>query len=165
MEDTRKCSCCKIEKPLSEFYKIKNGTSGVRPACKECSAKKEREKYGENAEFRWSKLSKQAQKLRDDPEFLAKHRMRTRRWHLKKHYGITLEQFDGMLKEQNNCCAICGSTSIQGIQKTRMVVDHCHKTGKTRGLLCDLCNTALGKFKDSHETLTKAIEYLKKWQT
>jgi hypothetical protein len=47
-------------------------------------------------------------------------------------------------------------------QKTRMVVDHCHSTNKVRGILCDLCNTALGKFHDDVNLLSNAIGYLNK---
>lgn len=156
----KKCSTCKQELPFDCFYKIANGKDGLRPRCKECSAKIEREKYGANADFRWSKLSKQAQKLREDPEFLAKHRMRTRRWHLKTAYGLTLDEFDKMLESQGGGCAICGKKPEAGKPKTRMVVDHCHTTGKVRGILCDLCNTAIGKFQDSKELLLKAAKYL-----
>lgn len=70
-----------------------------------------------------------------------------------KRYGLTLEQFDQMLTEQHGRCLICRKTES-------LVVDHCHTTGKVRGLLCNLCNTALGSFRDSPEILTSAIEYL-----
>lgn len=158
----KKCSTCKIEKPLSEFYPIANGVGGVRPRCKVCACAAEKKKYGERDEFRWSKLSKQAIKLRDDPEHKRNHMLAQRRWHLKKNYGITIEDFSAMLDAQGGGCAICGSKQDPAEPKTRMVVDHCHRTGKVRGILCDLCNTAIGKFKDDTSLLMSAINYIQK---
>jgi len=156
----KKCSTCKIVKPLGDFYPIANGSKGVRPSCKECSTKKEREKYGSDAEFRWSKISKQAIKMQQDPEHKKHHRMMVRRWHLKNAYGLSLKDFDDLLQSQDGGCAICKTKEVYGETKTRMVVDHCHKTNKVRGILCDLCNTALGKFRDDTKLLEKAIAYL-----
>lgn len=156
----KKCSTCKIEKPLTDFYPIANGVGGVRPRCKECTRVAEKKKYGENAEFRWSKLSKQAIKLQTDPEHKKKHMLSQRRWHLKKNYGLSLDGFNSILESQGGGCAICGTTSNQLESKTRMVVDHCHRTGKVRGILCDLCNTAIGKFHDRTDLLTAAINYI-----
>jgi Recombination endonuclease VII len=76
---------------------------------------------------------------------------------LKKH-GLTLEDYNNILKKQNNKCAICKRKNPHGID---LAIDHNHKTGKIRGLLCTNCNTALGSFKDSTKTLQNAIEYLK----
>jgi|ERR1700676_3411860 len=75
-----------------------------------------------------------------------------------KQYGLTLEQYDAMLQNQGGVCAVCGLT--RGTR--RMAVDHDHKTNKVRGLLCQFCNTALGKFLDSVEILKRAISYLEK---
>ena len=157
----KKCTHCKKEKPLSEYYPVANGVRGVRPKCKECTRILEKKKYGENDEFRWSKLSKQAIKLRTDPEHKARHQESQRRWHLKSNYGLTTEAFDAMVTSQGGGCAICGIKPETGVPKTRMVVDHCHKTNTVRGILCDLCNTAIGKFHDDVLKLESAIRYLK----
>ena len=77
---------------------------------------------------------------------------------LLKHYNMTIEQYDSILKEQNNCCKIC-STHESEFDK-RLHVDHCHTTGKIRGLLCMACNILLGKAKDNINTLNNAIDYL-----
>ena len=83
---------------------------------------------------------------------------------LKTRYGITTEQYAEMVKIQNNRCAICGNEETAKHNRTGLVqklaVDHCHTTGKNRGLLCQDCNRGLGKFKDSPQRLKKAIEYL-----
>jgi hypothetical protein len=89
-----------------------------------------------------------------------KHRAYSRRTALRARYGITPEQFDEMLAKQDGKCAICLVPAKLAPRKL-LVVDHCHKQGRVRGLLCDLCNHAIGNFKDSAAMLLRAIEYLK----
>jgi hypothetical protein len=85
-------------------------------------------------------------------------------WQLKNHYGITLEQYKEMLKEQNGLCAICGNPETDKIGETlsTLAVDHDHETGRVRGLLCKKCNTAIGLFFENIDTIKKAIKYLKR---
>jgi len=81
---------------------------------------------------------------------------------LKKNYGVTLDWYRETLAAQNGVCAICKqpeTTKIRG-NTIAMPVDHCHTTGRVRGLLCTQCNRALGLFKDSTEVLQAAISYL-----
>ena len=78
------------------------------------------------------------------------------KYRLQYNFGISLEEYERKLKEQNSKCAICGNSTNNTLN-----VDHCHMTNKFRGLLCSNCNTGLGLFKDNIETLQKAIEYLK----
>ena len=93
----------------------------------------------------------------------AKRRMFGNRWdYLKRRFGITKAQYDGMLLAQKGTCAICGQFEKKN---RRLSVDHCHKTGKVRGLLCLVCNSALGKFRDDIQTLVKAQEYLKRYES
>jgi len=77
--------------------------------------------------------------------------------HLKRDYGLTKEGYLEMFKSQNGVCAICCNPE----KKKRLAVDHCHNTGKIRGLLCARCNTSIGRFNDDVELLQKAIDYLK----
>lgn len=77
-----------------------------------------------------------------------------RKYALKRKYNITVEEYNSMMHLQENKCAICGDMS------EKLCVDHDHKTGKVRGLLCSNCNTSLGKFKDSIQILKNAISYL-----
>lgn len=78
---------------------------------------------------------------------------------LKQFYGLSLEQYDTMFENQQGCCAICGIH--QDVLNRRLDVDHCHTTGKVRGLLCRLCNTSLGKYEKYREVfevyLNKAV--------
>lgn len=75
---------------------------------------------------------------------------------LKHDYGITLEKYKAMYDEQGGVCAICGLPSHKALS-----VDHDHKTGKVRGLLCDKCNWLIGHANESIHILSSAIEYLK----
>jgi hypothetical protein len=88
-----------------------------------------------------------------------------------KAYGITLHEYERMLKEQDCKCAICRREETRVVRngsdeaKRMLAVDHCHKTGKVRGLLCSDCNPSLGGFQDSIEILANAIAYLNKYQS
>ena len=88
---------------------------------------------------------------------------KARNTELKKSFGITLMQYDAMHDAQNGRCKICGeletAVGADGAPR-RMPVDHCHKTGVVRGLLCTACNRALGLFKDSSTVLKNAVKYL-----
>ena len=77
-----------------------------------------------------------------------------RNWDLKFRYGLSLDDFECIKAEQKNKCKICLKEPIN------LVVDHCHATGKVRGLLCSSCNTLLGLSGDSQELLNRAIAYL-----
>lgn len=106
----------------------------------------------------------------DDPDLrpfditTLKDKVRT----LYKKYGMTLDDYEKKFNDQNGVCDICGrpEVSIDKRNKTvrALAVDHCHKTGKVRALLCQKCNTALGKFNDDPQLLRKAAEYLEKHQ-
>jgi hypothetical protein len=77
-----------------------------------------------------------------------------RRWLLKTNYpGFSLEQFELMVDVQGGLCACCGKAS-------KLVVDHCHKTGRIRALLCHSCNTALGLLNESIERCNQLKQYI-----
>lgn len=81
-----------------------------------------------------------------------------------RNYGITETQYEAKKLIQKNRCMICGSEGFcigKNGHTEKLVVDHDHKTGKVRGLLCHNCNRALGLLQDSVEVITKAAEYLK----
>ena len=83
---------------------------------------------------------------------------------LKKAYGITLDQYNEMLSKQDGKCMICLSDNNGFYNKKpkAFAVDHCHTTGKIRGLLCGDCNTGIGLLKDNIDLLNNAIKYLNK---
>ena len=74
---------------------------------------------------------------------------------LERRYGITTQHYQIMLTKQNHVCALCGKKG-----KKRLAVDHCHATGKVRGLLCHKCNTAIGILNEDVSLLRRAIDYL-----
>jgi len=89
------------------------------------------------------------------------HNRRFKSYSLKK-FGITIEDYERMFKEQNGVCAICGNpeTVVTNGEPWRLSVDHNHETGEVRGLLCTNCNNGLGRFKDSLDLFQKALVYL-----
>lgn len=82
-----------------------------------------------------------------------------REYHLRRRYGIGQQEFDELLAEQGGVCAICGGADPQH-------VDHDHRTGWVRGILCFNCNGGLGQFRDDQARLAGAITYLRgtTWQ-
>lgn len=77
-----------------------------------------------------------------------------------KKYGITADDYMKMLEEQDYRCAICGRSP----KNRRLNIDHCHKRGHVRGLLCFSCNYGLGFFFDKIASFEKAVEYLKRFR-
>jgi hypothetical protein len=89
-----------------------------------------------------------------------------RRRDLKRRFGISADEYDAILEKQNGVCAICKNAETTFEFRTgaikRLSIDHCHKTGKIRELLCFSCNSCIGKIKESIPALEAMIEYLKK---
>lgn len=81
-------------------------------------------------------------------------------WHymLRLTRGITGDDYNAMAKSQGGGCKICGKTADKN--NARLSVDHCHKTGKIRGLLCNQCNSGIGFFNDNPALVKSALEYL-----
>ena len=78
---------------------------------------------------------------------------------LKRNYGISLEEYLNLCQKQQHSCSICGT------KNTALVVDHDHKTGKVRELLCSSCNKGLGLFYDNRQFLQKAMDYLERYDS
>lgn len=85
-------------------------------------------------------------------------------FYLQKNYGVTYDWYAAQLEKQAGVCAICNSPEITHIRGKllSLAVDHCHETGKVRGLLCRACNNAIGALKHNVGILQAAIEYLNK---
>lgn len=97
------------------------------------------------------------------PQFVSKEN-KSHSYTILYRFKLSAEDYYKMLEKQNHLCAICKNPETQLKKKANKIkmlsVDHCHVSGKVRGLLCHLCNTALGSFKDSIENLEQAIKYL-----
>ena len=108
------------------------------------------------------------EKLVDDPDYDKKRskkyylknekRELTRARGFKRKYNLTLEEIDAMLFRQNFSCPICR----KDLRIFRRHIDHNHKTGKIRGILCGACNAGIGMLGDNVEVLSKAIDYLQR---
>lgn len=161
MENITKICCkCELEKNLSEFHKDKYEKDGHTYACKICRNNKYNNYYVKNPEKQ--KLKNDLQKDNRKAFYSSpKGIISSRRAHLKRNYNMSLEEYEKRLLEQGDKCAIC--ENYHRFDKYGVLaVDHCHKTGKIRGLLCFKCNTILGSVNDNIDTLKKAIKYLKK---
>lgn len=136
----KKCNKCLNVFELHEFHKrqVKKGC-GYNSICISC----------ENI---------QAEIIRKS--FPDKNKLAQRKNILKRVYGLTLEDFDEILKSQDYKCAICEMPQILTFHKT-LSVDHNHNSGKVRGLLCSNCNFGLGAFKEEQSLFQKAMNYLK----
>ncbi len=82
----------------------------------------------------------------------------------RHRYGIDIEDYNDILKKQKDRCAICGTKELNRKNAKFFAVDHCHKTGVVRGLLCYSCNALLGKAKDNIDIFLSAIKYLSRIQ-
>lgn len=138
------CSKCKINKQFNEFYKYKEAYHSY---CKVCH-----KQYSTSRSNNWYKTSK--------GKVTNSKNQKNNKYYLKALYGMNLDEYNQLFILQNGRCDICGVH--QDNLKKSLSVDHCHKTNKIRGLLCNTCNTGLGYFKDSEENLSQAIQYLKK---
>lgn len=136
---TKCCPACKKVKPVADFRQRtrENGKTQHRPYCRPCDSAK-------FIIWRRGYISRNG----------AKVALKNKIGHLRKKYGISLEERDLMSAKQNGKCAICLA------EKPNLHVDHSHETGVVRGLLCFTCNSALGKFKDSPTLLRAAADYI-----
>jgi hypothetical protein len=154
------CKVCGIAKPLDEFYANKGGRDGRRPECKSCHLAARKARYDANPRVYIERVLKWQRENRD--RYLAKQReykesgrkaISDRKSHLKRKYGLTIEEFDAMLAAQGGGCAICGYPDADN-------VDHDHATGRVRGILCWNCNVGVGQFEDSEDRLAAAMAYV-----
>ncbi len=97
-----------------------------------------------------------------DPTCKSCHRTLGRRHSLKTTYGINVERYEEMMSEQGGCCAICNKpeSSVRSGRIKYLSVDHCHKSGLVRGLLCQRCNAAIGLLNDDALLLRNAAKYV-----
>ncbi|WP_061164726.1 endonuclease VII domain-containing protein [Caballeronia temeraria] len=131
---------CGVAKPREDFNKQSRAKDGLYTYCRPCSSartKAYKAKMREKGVLRYQRM--------------------------RQKYGVDAMQYQALTEQQQNKCAICETGLIHaGQTASSACVDHCHTTGKVRGLLCYHCNRALGLFKDSQKSLQSAIDYLRK---
>ncbi len=186
----RRCTTCRQWKEYSEYHKNKNHDPHISHNCKMCAnedrhkrqAKKRlaryakiEKKYGKMVPASRGKLTETHKKCPKCLEWKTYDQFQKNKAHLmnldarcascssirdlQRKYGMSLEDYIDLLAKQGGGCAICGAT--KGNKKVdRLFVDHDHKTGKVRGLLCSNCNFMLGYSKDKVSNLRRGIQYL-----
>lgn len=161
------CTRCKQDKPLSEYNKTQRNKSGLEAHCRDCSVehqaqwRKDNPDKGKEYNDRWvSRNPDYKQNERFGVEYKRSDYVK-RGWNynLVTKYGITSDEFYAMLESQGGGCAICGCQNSGAVGRV-MSVDHCHKTGKVRGILCHPCNKGLGMFADDSARVAAAADYL-----
>lgn len=150
----KKCSTCKLEKERTEFWKRSLSRDGLAYICKTCDGTR----YMRMKKEKGSALAAKQKEWRDN------NKDRIRKNRLQHKFRMSVEDFERLRRQQNYSCAICGEHESKAGRYKILNVDHDHKTGKSRGLLCSNCNRCLGLLKDSISYLDKAIKYLKKYQ-
>lgn len=171
------CSACKQTKPVSEFYRRRDRPCGYANKCKTCR-NAYHASYIKTPMGRWNQAKadnkywlKYGKAYAQTPKGRATARRATKKWresehgrrkmrdyHLRAKYGISLTEYEILLEIQQGKCAICGSDG----NGKKLHLDHCHKTQKVRGFLCNGCNGGIGLFREDITRLQNAIEYLKK---
>lgn len=140
------CPVCAVSQPPSEFYVNRRGRGGLDARCKAC-----RKQYA--SEWKSANRDKaRASERRRAAEPRSKEQVR--RYALQRRYGITVEEYEAQLEAQGGACALCRRSP----RKIRLHVDHCHRTGKLRGLLCGPCNLFLGRLEDRPERLSEYVD-------
>lgn len=134
------CPKCGVEKWVSEFNRDNKRKDRKQPYCRECNRALGKVWHNKNT---------------------GKTATKSRKSNLKRNYGLTLEAYDALKATQKGRCAICGVDKPGGGKKN-MPVDHDHKTGKVRALLCSRCNVRLGHIEQDTPPLEKYLKYIRK---
>ena len=150
------CRICKTEKPLSEYHKAPKNKDNLKTECKSCQYEAHKI-YRANGGQEREKEQRRLKKLLD-PNY-------SKNLAYKTKYGITIEDYDRMLQEQNGKCKLCNKEEhVRGTspdkKPKRLAVDHCHTTGKVRGLLCHNCNVMLGQYEKWKDKFPMFEEYI-----
>lgn len=152
----RFCHVCVKTLPVSEFGVLARNPQGLQPTCKLCTNTR-------------NQTYAAATKAKDPEEFLARKRESLRKWkdanpekvragnrrtNLRRHYGLTVEQWDTLLVAQAGRCPICSAELVDPH------TDHNHTTGAVRAILCNTCNVGIGAFYENPTTLRSAATYI-----
>lgn len=173
------CYVCGHSKPESNFSRLHRRDRICRKCLREYKRKwvsLNRDKcsvYGKRSYMKNRERQLEAKRIYRSTlqrKYRSKYKKKTSEWsrrhHLKKKYGISLDDYEEMFLRQRGLCAVCEkpqSKKRRGrVIVKRLSVDHCHVTGIVRGLLCDKCNVGIGLLGDSSQALRKALNYLEK---
>lgn len=146
----RQCRACQQSKPLAEYNDHPKARGGKDTICRECAKAYKRDWYRKNTERRLERNRKWAEENREQVQEIS------RAGALRRQYGLTVGEYDALLAGQDGRCAICRKPP----GRHRLSVDHCHETGRVRGLLCKKCNTGIGMLGDTEERIRAVLKYL-----
>jgi len=121
-----------------------------KSVCNDCKKQQEQNRVGRDTD----KLIEQLKAKGYTKGLESVKNLRAKIWRIKQKYNLEFEIYLQLIETQGEVCAICK-------QSKKLVVDHCHTTGKVRGLLCNSCNSGLGQFQDNTGYLISAADYLK----
>ena len=170
---TKVCSKCGVEKPLDGYVRDRNKRDGRRSECKEC-CRKTRGSVRRNRKRDPTSTTLEClrcHQVKSRAEFSTNLLPNGTRYYFSicrvcncaqqrdQTYRLKTGEYGAMLLEQGGVCKLCSKTPEQN--KEALAVDHDHKTGRIRGLLCRSCNYGLGRFCDDTNILTRAILYLR----
>lgn len=154
-QGVKQCFTCKEIKSLDEFHKTNNrSVAGRVPDCRICRQDRRKTEYQTNVVVRERK------KKHTRDAWHALSRVEKFAVNIRRKFKLSYEEYEKILAEQGGACAICRSSSPGNPRIAFFVVDHCHETGKIRGLLCHPCNVGLGYFKDNVDTIKSTLLYL-----
>ena len=146
----RICTKCHIEKDENEFGKSKQTRSGLTTRCLQCRRLYNTQRFADKREHI----------LKQSREWRAAHKEKVRYYNHKRNYKISEEEYNNLLKLQDNKCAICDK-NFKNSKDTH--VDHNHLMNSVRGLLCHKCNTALGLLNENIDNCYALIKYILKY--
>lgn len=147
------CYTCKTTKPKEAFHNCSTSPTGKQTTCKVCRKEQRLHYYNTRTE------EQRVNELLKGREWRKKNLTHCRHSWVKAKYGISPNEYTSLKIKQNFCCAICGKSEEDNGRF--LATDHCHTTGKVRGLLCKCCNLGLGQFKDDAKLLSLAVDYLR----
>lgn len=146
----RMCRRCKKDRLVTDFHKDSSRHDGLSNRCKECV----KIWCAENKQKRSEVYRKWRSENMDYLRGYGRDRL------LRMKYGISDQQFEEQLQRQNGLCPLCGEKALS-TQGRKGSVDHCHDTGKIRGILCGKCNAALFRIEEDHGWAMRALNYVK----
>lgn len=133
--EEKRCTDCKVVKPLEEFVRSKKRADGRGRQCRPCHTARQR-------------------------AYVAKNKAAVNERRQLRAYGITQADYEAALERQGGRCGICRCSEPDDPRNERWQIDHDHETGEVRGLLCGKCNRGLSQFNDDPALLVAALGYL-----
>lgn len=143
----KSCSKCEMRLPISRFYGDRRAPDKHQACCKACSYAVQRKTIAKRADH-YRTIGRNWQDA---------NRLAAKTHSLMRTHGIDVDEYLRLLAAQGDCCAICRRPHEMGRD---FHVDHCHATGRIRGVLCHHCNTGIGLLGESAERMRAAITYL-----